>query len=55
METKPALSGVCEILSRLWSINKKKTKSKNRVAVEFDKREFDENSFELDDSIDFVS
>ncbi|CBY36008.1 unnamed protein product [Oikopleura dioica] len=54
VETLPPLSGVCDILNRLESIQNNKTTSLNRLAVEFYYGEFEHNWFDYDFSTDFV-
>ena len=54
-ETRPRLSGVCEIVSRLWNVKyNEKMKSKNQVNIDIDEL-FLKVGAKLDFSTDFVS
>ena len=55
-ETRPRLSGVCEIASRLWNVKfNEKMKSKNNVNVDYDEPLFLKVGAKFDNSTDFVS
>jgi hypothetical protein len=55
-ETRPRLSGVCEIVSRLWNVKfNEKMKSKNYVNVDYDEPLFLTVGAKFDNSTDFVS
>ena len=55
-ETRPRLSGVCEIVSRLWNVKyNEKMKSKNYVNIDTDEPLFMNVGTKFDFSTDFVS
>ena len=55
-ETRPRLSGVCEIATRLWNVRfNEKMKSKNYVNIEIDEPLFYKVGKKFDFSTDFVS
>ena len=55
-ETRPRLSGVCEIATRLWNVKfNEKMKSKNQVNIDINEPLFSKIGPKFDFSTDFVS